>query len=364
MSKQTVLFDHQTFEMQKFGGISRYFFELRQKLDCNVKLSLGVTTNHYLKSSGNCSALYLPERPYKWLKGPIKKYNLSVSQKEIRKGDYDIFHPTYYNPYFLDVLPKGKPYVITVHDMNHELFPQYFGNADKMTAWKKETVSNASRIIAISQRTKADLIRFFDVPEEKIDIIYHGIAQEMIPYNGLRLPEKYILYVGDRHGYKNFATFFEAFSRLAHEDKGLHLICTGKAWKKAEIKLFEDSGLSDRIMHIRANDFELGQLYQQARLFVYPSLYEGFGIPILEAYINKCPVALSNASCFPEVAAEAGEYFQPENPDSIYQSIKRLCSDEERRQELINAGLSRVRLFTWEETARKTLETYQKVMNR
>lgn len=138
MSKQTVLFDHQTFEMQKFGGISRYFFELRQKLDCNVKLSLGVTTNHYLKSSGNCPALYLPERPYKWLKGPIKKYNLSVSQKEIRKGDYDIFHPTYYNPYFLDVLPQGKPYVITVHDMNHELFPQYFGNADKMTAWKRK----------------------------------------------------------------------------------------------------------------------------------------------------------------------------------------------------------------------------------
>lgn len=126
---------------------------------------------------------------------------------------------------------------------------------------------------------------------------------------------------------------------------------------------YRKSGLNRRVLHFQASDLELGQLFQQARLFVYPSLYEGFGIPILEAFLNECPVALSRASCFPEVAADAGEYFNPEDETSMYEALSHLLKDEERRQELIAKGKSRVQLFTWKETARKTLDTYQKVLN-
>lgn len=360
----TVLFDHQAFEMQKFGGISRYFYELIENLPVRSHLSLRLTTNHYLQQ-GDFSPFhgwYVPERPYKWFKGIVKQWNRQGSIKQLHKADYDLFHPTYYHPYFLDELPVDKPYVITVHDMNHELFSASLGRAEQMKAWKRETILRASRIIAISEQTKADLLRFLPVDEEKIDVIYHGIHQQKQPYQGLHLPDRYILYVGDRNGYKNFDRFWNVFVRLAAEDKNLYLICTGKPWKNPERLRFEKSGLSGRVLHFQANDLELGQLFQQARLFVYPSLYEGFGIPILEAFLNECPVALSRASCFPEVAAEAGEYFDPENEASMYLALSHLLNNDERRQELIGAGKRRVRQFTWEETARKTFQTYQKAL--
>lgn len=360
----TVLFDHQAFEMQKFGGISRYFYELIGNLPVHSELSLRLTTNHYLQE-GNCSSfqgLHIPERPYKWFKGIIKQWNREGSIKKLHQADYDLFHPTYYHPYFLDKLPSDKPYVITVHDMNHELFSTSIGRAEQMKNWKRETILKASRIIAISEQTKADLLRFLPVEEEKVDVIYHGIQQQKRPYNGLHLPERYILYVGDRNGYKNFDRFWHVFVRLATEDKKLYLICTGKPWKKQERERIEKSGLSKRVLHFQANDLELGQLFQQAHLFVYPSLYEGFGIPILEAFLNECPVALSRSSCFPEVAAEAGEYFDPENETSIYVALSHLLNDDECRQELILAGKERVKDFTWEKTARKTFQTYQKAL--
>ena len=361
----TVLFDHQAFEMQKFGGISRYFYELIENLPLHSELSLRLTTNHYLRE-GACrpfQGMYVPERPYKWFKGIVKQWNRKGSIKWLHRGDYDLFHPTYYHPYFLEELPANKPYVITVHDMNHELFSASLGRAEQMKAWKHETILHASRVIAISEQTKADLLRFLPVEEDKIDVIYHGIQQQKQPYNGLHLPERYVLYVGDRNGYKNFDRFWNVFVRLAAEDQHLCLICTGKPWRSWEQERIEKSGLNKRVLHFQANDLELGQLFQQARLFVYPSLYEGFGIPILEAFLNESPVALSRASCFPEVAADAGEYFNPEDETSIYETLSHLLKDEERRQELIAKGKSRVQLFTWEETVRKTLDTYQKVLN-
>ena len=149
---------------------------------------------------------------------------------------------------------------------------------------------------------------------------------------------------------------------LATEDKKLYLICTGKPWKKQERERIEKSGLSKRVLHFQANDLELGQLFRQAHLFVYPSLYEGFGIPILEAFLNECPVALSRSSCFPEVAANAGKYFDPENEESIYEALLNLLKDEDLRQNLISAGKDRIQYFTWKETARKTFLTYQKAL--
>lgn len=362
MSDLSILFDHQAFEMQKFGGISRYIYELMRNLPIKSELSLRVSTNYYLQNNSKYRrGIYLPERPYKWIKGIAKKINKNHSIKLLSEGSYPLFHPTYYHPYFIPYL-KGVPYVITVHDMNYELFPQYFSNAEKVIAWKKETIVNATRIIAISNNTKRDLVRLLGVSPNKIDVIYHGITQVRTNYCGLKLPERYVLYVGDRGGYKNFFRFLDAFRQLASLDKSLYLICTGKFLNAYEWMKIEELGLKRQFIYKRANELELGQLYKQALLFVYPSMYEGFGIPILEAYLNGCPVALSDASCFPEIAGEAGAYFDPNDKESMIETIHKLLIDQDCRYRLIEEGKKRLPKYTWEETVRKTLNTYETVL--
>lgn len=363
MNKLSVLFDHQAFEMQKFGGISRYFYELIKHLPIETQLSLRVSTNYYLNSDSvrHYPGIYAPERLYKWFKGPVKRWNRSFSIQELQDNSCSVFHPTYYNPYFLPYV-GSKPYVITVHDMNHELFPQYFSNAEQMIAWKKETITHASRIIAISENTKEDIIRLLQVNPEKIDVVYHGISQIKTTYSELKLPERYILYVGDRGGYKNFARLLSVFSRIVSSERNLCLVCTGKSLKAYEWKQIEALGIKANVLYVKANDLELGQLYQQAALLVYPSLYEGFGIPLLEAYVNDCPVALSAASCFPEIAGDAGSYFDPENEDSMFLSIRNILVDTDLRMSLIEKGRKRLPLYTWEKTAEKTLSVYEKIV--
>lgn len=151
----------------------------------------------------------------------------------------------------------------------------------------------------------------------------------------------------------------ETFRLLSVENKKLHLLCTGKSFKADELKKIERLGLTRKVKCFHVNELELGQLYQQALLFVYPSLYEGFGIPILEAFVNECPVALSNTSSFPEVAGNAGEYFDPRNPESIYDTVNRLLKDTGRRQYLIEAGCVQARKYTWQQTARQTEKSYR-----
>ena len=159
MKKGCVLYDHQAFEMQRFGGISNYFHELIRSVNVDIRLSLLLSNNYYV---GERCRFQVATLPYKWFKGPIKSLNRKFSCQEIRAGQYDLFHPTYYNPYFLSEIGH-KPFVLTVHDMNHELFPHLFPNADLMIAWKKKTIESASRIIAISENTRRDILRFYDI---------------------------------------------------------------------------------------------------------------------------------------------------------------------------------------------------------
>ena len=358
-----ILYDHQAFEMQRFGGISRYFYELRRCLGADTRLSLGVSTNYYLHADPVIrkeAGFYLPERPYKWFKGVVKKYNEEISIRALKQGRFQVFHPTYYNPYFLPYL-SGKPYVITVHDMTHELFPQYFGNAEKMKTWKSETIRRADHIIAISENTKADIVRLLQIPPERVSVVYHGTSAIRSTYTGLSLPEHYLLFVGDRHGYKNFNRFLDAYCQLSAEYPELYLLCVGKAFRKAELERFRELGLASRIRHYSVSDEALSQLYRQALVFVYPSLYEGFGFPILEAYTNDCPVALSRASCFPEIAGEAGAYFNPESPEDMVSVIDGLLRNDALRNRLIRLGKERLALYSWEKTARETLEVYRSV---
>ena len=362
--KIRVLYDYQTFHAQRFGGISRYFAEIvRHASRIEPQTAVRFSMNQYISRAGVKGHTAVPMRPYKIMSGFFRDINRRASLKALGRGAFDIFHPTYYNPYFLDAL-HGKPFVLTVHDMTHERFPQYFP-CDPTPGYKKLLASKAARIIAISQCTKRDIMEFLGVEEERIDVIYHGIdPQPLSEGRPDGLPDSYILYVGERRGYKDFKTTVEAFAMLAEGDADLRLVLTGRPLRRDEKELFARHGVDRRVTLMSdISDTTLAQLYRHARLFVYPSLYEGFGIPILEAFAQRCPVVLSRASCFPEVAADAAEYFAPGSAADMASAMRRVLNDEAHSHELAEKGAARLPLFTWDETARRTEDTYMKALS-
>ena len=363
--KPHVLYDHQAFEMQRFGGISRYFCEIISRLNIGYNIGIRYCINYYLTTWNiHNKIIPLPRFLYKNKERYFRKRNKRFMQKKLKRDSNYVFHPTYYDPYFLDYIGI-HPYVVTVHDMIHELFYDWFPEAAEVTAQKKRIITNANRIIAISENTKKDIVKLLHVNPDKIDVIYHSTS--MKPFFGKKsmdLPEKYLLYVGERYRYKNFERFVKVFAKLQKEDADLFLICTGRSFKADEKKLFDELGIADKVRCIKASDKELSELYGRTSLFVYPSLYEGFGIPILEAYACHCPIALSNTSCFPEIAGEAGCYFDPYSEDSMYEAIKGILYDEEKKKELVRLGDERLKLYSWDKAAKATEDVYRKILTR
>ena len=247
--------------------------------------------------------------------------------------------------------------------MIHEKFSDYFPKNDRTTEKKKILVEKSSKIIAISESTKNDLCKIFKVNPEKVSVVYLATSFESIESEPLKsIPQNYILFVGARGGYKNFNFMIEAIADILKRD-GIFLICAGGGkFKKEEIELFSKFGIDKMVMQTTVSDSELKFLYQNAIAFIFPSLYEGFGIPILEAFSCGCPVILSNTSSFPEVAKDAGFYFDPYSLDSIKNAVKKIIYDNELREKLIARGYERLKFFSWEKTAKETLKIYKEIL--
>lgn len=363
MKKVQVIYDSQTFDLQKFGGISRYFCEIISRLHIKYDISLRYTENHYLLQSKLARHLIrLPHFIFKHLEWKLHRKNRKFIRKRLQTSSFYLFHPTYYDPYFLKFI-DDNPFVITVHDMIHELFPEFFNNSEEMIRQKAEIIKKANWIIAISENTKKDIINILGISPEKISVIYHGTSMKAPDRKAkLSLPDRYILFIGDRAIYKNFQRLLEAFASITQIDKNLNLICTGSAFSEDERQQISSLNIENQILQIPINDKYLNELYNRALLFIYPSLYEGFGIPILEAFACNCPVALSNTSCFPEIAGDAGAYFDPYSVASIASKISEYVYDENKRQALIIAGKERLRLYSWEKSAEETERIYKKVL--
>jgi glycosyltransferase involved in cell wall biosynthesis len=223
-------------------------------------------------------------------------------------------------------------------------------------------IKNANRIIAVSENTKSDIIDILNVDEDKIDIIYHGYNESKKGNKTDRLG-KYILFIGRRATYKNFNTFTEAICQLLKREKDMKLICTGKPFNREEIAHLTKLGIADQTFVITTGDNKLNDLYYNALVFVFPSLYEGFGMPILEAFTNDCPVCLSNTSCFPEIAGNAGAYFDPNDHGSILDAVEKVVYNKAFADELILNGQTRLKNFKWTKTIQETLDSYNKALN-
>lgn len=359
-----VLYDHQAFDLQKFGGISRYFCEIIRKLHIPYDLSVRYSNNYYLNHWKLSKYLIpLPKFIYKYYRKKFQKANLQLALHLLESNRKYIFHPTYYDPYFLDYVGE-HPYVITVHDMIHEKFPQYFNDAKEIIQRKKEVILNAKRIIAISRNTKKDIVELLHIDPSKIDIIYHSTSMEIFSgKHKLKLPQRFLLFIGDRTPYKNFDRFIDVFAKIRKKDNNLFAVYTGSRLNRNERNAIAAKGVSKYIYHVKASDNALSELYSRTLLFIYPSLYEGFGIPILEAYACHCPIALSNTSCFPEIAGNAAAYFDPYSNESMYETITEIIYNESKRRQLIQLGNERLQYYSWEKAAKETEITYQKAIN-
>ena len=363
-----MLYDHQIFSSQRYGGISRYFYELiYSKYSRNRQsiLPLIFSNNYYINNSPHKNSInFLFNAKFRGIGRVIGAINQANSIYNIKKGGFDLFHPTYYDQHFLNYI-EDKPFVLTVYDMIHERFKHEFSSRDRTSDNKKKLCESADKIIAISQSTKDDLTELLGIDPSKIDVVYLGnsLSSKNSTYLTPGLPDKYILFVGGRLGYKNFNTFVLAISEILKYDLSLSVLCIGGGgFRRDEVELFDSLSVTNRIFQIDAPENILCTVYENAELFVFPSLYEGFGIPILESFACNCPLVCSNTSSFPEVAGRSAMYFDPYCKDSICSAIRSVLNDDELRRELVASGKERVESFSWKKMALETQEIYEELL--
>jgi len=253
--------------------------------------------------------------------------------------------------------------VVTAHDTLYCLFHEDNPKRKMMIEWDRKSYERANKIIAISENTKKDIIEYFGVDAEKINVIHHGINTKKYDISNLKTESSpYILFVGLRYDYKNFFRFAEAFSILSKKYPILRLICTGFPFTNREQQELSRLHISDKTKSIFATEQQMAQLYYNAEMFVFPSLYEGFGMPILEAFAYDCPVVLSNTSCFPEIAQQAGLYFDPYQIEDVALKMEQVLTDSQLRNGLIKSGRERLTCFSWEKSAKKHMEIYHSLI--
>lgn len=364
-----LLYDHQIFSQQQYGGISRYFFELIKRFDgidnsCEVATMFSDNA-YYNKDFNSKLKSFFPTNNFKGKGRIIGIINQEVSSRKIKKNDFDLFHPTYYDDYFFKNI-RSKPFVVTFHDMIHEKFSDQYNELKldtKIYNRKKLLLENSNKIIAISKTTKNDIIDVFGVDPSKIDVIYHGNSLDSFDIGSEPLiTEDYILFVGNRRLYKNFDFFVTNIAKLLI-DANLKLICAGGGvFSTQELNLIISLKLENHVVFKEiVNDNVLANYYTYALFFCFPSLYEGFGIPILESFACGCPILLSNGGSLPEIAGEAAFYFDPTNEESLKQSASELINNQYLRQEMREKGFKRLKLFSWETTFLETLDVYKSV---
>lgn len=356
-----IFFDHQIFSHQKIGGVSKYFAKLLSHLpQGSWSTSTVFSENQYVKELNLFPTIQLPGPEFKG-KGRLRlELGIPYTVWQLSRQKYDVYHQTHYELFSLWGIGK-KPMVTTIHDMNFFTY-----NINKRL--QRDTIKSCERadhIIAISESTKNELVDLLKIDEKKISVIYHGIDHiklDSIP-NVHIYDFPYILYVGNRNNpFKNFNNFIKAFSLLSEKNSEIRLVCTGAPFNDQEQKLLEALKISNRCHSIFASEMQMIQLYRNAQFFVYPSISEGFGMPILEAMQCGCPCILSNVSCFPEIGQNAAMYFNPHSVDNIYEVMNQACQNESILRKLTNDGFQRVQFFSWEKTAAKHYSLYQSLI--
>ncbi|HLK88470.1 MAG TPA: glycosyltransferase family 1 protein [Polyangia bacterium] len=357
-----VLFDTYAFRMQRVGGISRYFAELIRRLpSCGIEpqVFMPLVDNEHAASTGIANRHSTSLLARHGLGRRLVHSALQRTDALLRAaGQYRVLHQTYY----AQPPRTRRRAACTIVDMIPDLFPQHFaGNPHQR---KREVAAACDLVFSISECTTRDIVAVYGLDPGKIVTTQLGIdlAEFVSPAsatNPFRAP--YVLFVGQRGGYKNFQRLAAALVPVLAQWPELSLAVVGQPLSEEERRTFEASGVLGRVQQASVADLALPRIYGQAELFVFPSEYEGFGIPLLEAFAAGCPVAASRASCFPEVGGEAIEYFDPRSVDDIAHAATRILASRARADALRALGAERVKMFSWTRTAEKTAEAYRRL---
>lgn len=292
------------------------------------------------------------------------------------RDNADIYH------FFNFIVPpriKGKV-ITTIHDMTYELYPETMDkrNLKRIKNDIQYSVDRSDKIITVSESSKNDIIKFLNVDESKIEIVYNGVDYEkfnkyytedikLIVRNKYNLPQNYILYMGTLEPRKNIDSIIEAFALIKKQKDfdNIKLVIAGKkGWLFEDIfNLVDKLNLKDHVIFTDyVDETDKPIIYNMAKLFVFPSLYEGFGIPVLEAMASSVPVIASNVSSLPEVAGNAAILVNPKDIEGIAKNIIKILSDDDLKNELVRKGHIQAQKFTWEASAEKLYNIYKEIM--
>ncbi len=330
-------------------------------------------TGFYLEHLKSALLKYFPDNDYTFF-----------SRDENLPSDVDIVHFPYFEPFFITLPSFNKTKtVVTVHDMTPLVFSDKFPSGIKGNLkWliQKDRLKKADRIITDSESSKKDIAKYAGIAENNISVVYLAASEqfERLKTNDLRLkaarekfdlPESFAIYVGDVTWNKNLPNIVSSF-----KNTNVPLFIIGKAVTEKNFDrtnfwnqdLAEVQRLIEESKDVRAlgfvSDEDLSALYNLASVFVMPSFYEGFGLPVLEAMACGCPVITSHRGSLPEVAGEAAYYVEPENVEEIQKAVELLVGDKRLRMKLSNAGFEQAKKFSWKKTALETLEIYKQVL--
>lgn len=367
-----VMFDSQIFCHQRFGGISRYISSLALAMaQLDAVEPLVVAPLHFNEYLGTLPPALVRGRKIPWLErlpGAAFAAGSIPSRIVARRFKPAILHNTYYFP---EKQLREAKLVITVHDMTHEKYPNYFLSSPLISSWKRSSMARANHVICVSESTRRDLLNIFDVPESKVSVVHHGhgplgepAAHEApIRHGASRGGAPYILYVGGRAAYKNFNGLLRGYASSPWLRNNFMLLCFGGGdFTRAERSALSNLQVEDRVRRVSGSDGQLADCYRQASLFVFPSECEGFGIPLLEAMALGCPVACSNSSSFPEVVGDAAKLFDASDPDAIRLALESVLNSPADAASLIDRGYGRQAQFSWSLCAEKTVQAYRKML--
>jgi glycosyltransferase involved in cell wall biosynthesis len=369
-----VLFDHQSFSRQGFGGVSRSFVELckaiNQVPDETGHILAPIHWNEYLRSTDAktfSTGLYQRKAVFRLWK---QRWWFNHYLTSAWVGCYrpNVLHETWYTQHAYKLPPKTVS-AITVHDLIYQIHPNWTNDARERSLQLAASVDRANVILCDSLATRNDLLEWRpSVPEGKTAVVYLGVRpfseQESVSNEGALPSKSFVLYVGQRSSAnKNFRALARAFAVSGLANDASLLCFGGGAFTDSEMGLFRELGLQERqIIQQSGDDAALAAAYSGALALVYPSVYEGFGLPPLEAMAHGCPVTSSNTSCLPEIGGDACLYFNPEDTEHMAFALRKVCYDSTLREDLIRKGTERARLFTWEKSARAALAAYQSVL--
>ena len=356
-----VAMDEQIFAVQRHGGISRMFAELAREFLTGahdvalLPLRAPVINDYVLDDPRVCEVFDVHRARSEW--EALARYFTRMR----RSDTADVVHNTFYLPHGL-ALTRGSARVVTVHDMIPELMPRTRRRLDFLTL-KRRYLEAADHVICVSEATRSDLLRVHPDLTVPLSVVHHGVDPRFTPGAAPidDFPERYVLFVGNRSQYKDAGTLWQAFASLTDQDVRLVHV-GGGSWTASERGYLDALGLGARVVQRNLPDSLMPAAYANAIAFVFPSRFEGFGLPALEAMACGTPTVLARATSLPEVGGEAAIYFEPGDVAGLTAILDTLIAEPGTRADLIAMGCARASEFTWARAAEGTAAAYRAAM--